>query len=242
MISQHLDTVDSTQIWAKNHLSDFDLTKLCYVSACVQTKGLGTRGKSWHSPSNQNIYISYIYRLQKDPPYYVNLAQILSLSVAKTLQYLGFSPTLKWPNDILLSKKKCGGVLCEIINDPLCAVIGLGLNVNMPLSELSHIDIPSTSLFIESKQLFSIPEIICLVTQNFEEALKLYESLGFKGFYETYEKLMPYLGYDVYVENKKIGTSYKIEEDGSLRVKKSDHSYIKITSGSMPINESFCSD
>ncbi len=233
---QYLETVESTQSYAKEHHLEFDLDKLCFVSATQQKNGIGTRGKSWYSPSGQNIYVTYFFKLKKPAAKYINLAQVISLSILKVLKKLDFEPTLKWPNDIMLSGKKCGGVLCEITDNPTCAFVGLGLNINMPKSSLSNIDIPATSLGAESGKIYSVKDTLDLCTDTFKKDLALYEEKGFAPFYEVYKENMPYIGYEVFVENKKIGKSFKIEKDGSLQIINEHHKIHTVSSGSMKIH------
>jgi BirA family transcriptional regulator, biotin operon repressor / biotin---[acetyl-CoA-carboxylase] ligase len=232
---QHLDSVESTQTYVKNHIEEFDIDQLCFVSAKKQSQGKGTRGKSWYSPEGENIYVTYFFKLKHPPSHYINLAQIVSLSILRVLMSLGLKPFLKWPNDILLSKKKCGGILCEILEKPKCALVGVGLNVNMKKNHFVNIDIPSTSLHVESGKFFSTSDLLNLCTEQFKKDLALYEDQGFSPFYEDYKMYMPYIGYDVFVENIKIGKSYKVEKNGSLQIINEDYKISTVSSGSMKI-------
>ena len=72
------------------------------VVADAQSGGRGRRGRSWHSPANENLYFSLLLR----PALSARLASPLTLlagaALAQTLADLGFTPRLKWPNDVLL--------------------------------------------------------------------------------------------------------------------------------------------
>ena len=80
------------------------------------------------------------------------------------LESFGFHTSLKWPNDILLSEKKIAGLLCETtaFSDLICVVLGIGLNVNMPIDLLNKIDRPATSLYAESGKSFDVEKTINL--------------------------------------------------------------------------------
>ena len=111
-------------------------TLLCIAEK--QTNGRGQYDRIWHSPDNQNIYLS----LRKIIPISIHklfgLSLVVGLSLCQTLEH--FFPeisnqlSLKWPNDIYLDGKKLGGVLIEMIesHQNYCdVVIGIGLNVLM---------------------------------------------------------------------------------------------------------------
>ena len=72
------------------------------------------------------------------------------------MRELNINGGLKWPNDIILNKKKIGGVLCEtkIQNEIIeWIVIGIGINVNESEDDLdSNIVNNASSLFIELGQ------------------------------------------------------------------------------------------
>jgi len=59
---------------------------------------------------------------------------------------------LKWPNDVMIRGRKAGGILTEtaIVGDTVTqAIIGIGLNINIPRQELVAITPPATSLLAE---------------------------------------------------------------------------------------------
>ena len=60
------------------------------------------------------------------------LSLVIGLAIAEALNV-----KVKWPNDILLSGRKLGGILVEIINHKngqLNLVVGIGINVKLPQS------------------------------------------------------------------------------------------------------------
>ena len=58
------------------------------------------------------------------------------LAVAQGLRAVGVEPALKWPNDVLLGGNKVAGILVERVGDPACAVVGIGINVDLQPEEL----------------------------------------------------------------------------------------------------------
>jgi BirA family transcriptional regulator, biotin operon repressor / biotin---[acetyl-CoA-carboxylase] ligase len=104
------------------------------VVAAEQTKGRGTKGRSWHSPAGLGLYASFILRGPGGGsvpfPHLLPLAAGLAASDA-VRESAGFEPRLKWPNDIVHDGKKLGGILSEGVSAGTgagFAVVGIGLN------------------------------------------------------------------------------------------------------------------
>lgn len=222
IIYHHLECVDSTNTWVKIHNKSFDLKRLHVISASQQTQGKGTHGKVWHSPKDVNIYATFFFALPKGNSYQT-LAQLLSLSIAKTLSSLDFKPTIKWPNDLLLDEKKICGILCEIssLSEELLVALGFGLNVNMLQSDCDSINQPTSSLLISCGKSFSIQELLETIAISFQKDLLLYIAEGFTPFYEHYNCYMTYKDYPVFFNGKLLGTSQSVNAKGELIVKTS---------------------
>ncbi len=121
--------------------------------ACVaeyQQSGRGRRGRQWLSPYGSNIYLSLLWRFQEGAGRLGGLSLAVAVAVMRALQDCGLQTAgLKWPNDILANNKKLAGILLEVAgesNGPCYAVIGLGINVDMPDCVKSVIDQPLTDL------------------------------------------------------------------------------------------------
>jgi len=166
----HHATVDSTNTWAKNHLTTFPQKALVVVSTDDQTAGRGRFKRVWVSPPHTNLALSYCLPLAllKHPPATAPL--LLALSARAVLEPLGFQTHIKWPNDLLLQGKKCAGILTETFDGWM--VIGIGLNVNMPPRALEQIDRPASSLHSVSGQIFSLSALQQSLTENFHQALQ----------------------------------------------------------------------
>lgn len=107
------------------------------VVADEQTRGRGTKGRSWHSPRGRGLYASFIIRWEKPaeagtPLLLLPLAAGLAASEA-VLESSDVEARLKWPNDLVHERKKLGGILTEGIFRPGTAgyaIVGIGINVN----------------------------------------------------------------------------------------------------------------
>ncbi len=99
-----------------------------------QISGKGRNGNEWESKSGKSLTFSLIYKPRTIPIEKIGLLSIVAgVSVLDGLKELNINGGLKWPNDIILNKKKIGGILCESkINKRIIewVVIGIGINVN----------------------------------------------------------------------------------------------------------------
>ena len=107
------------------------------VAAGEQLQGRGSRGRVWHSPPG-GLWLSVLFR----PPAADGIEVIslrAGLAVAEAVRPLVPRPLqLKWPNDLMLSGRKVGGVLCEARwqGEALGWVaVGLGMNVRNRIPE-----------------------------------------------------------------------------------------------------------
>jgi BirA family transcriptional regulator, biotin operon repressor / biotin---[acetyl-CoA-carboxylase] ligase len=82
------------------------------VLAGEQLEGRGSRGRAWHSPPG-GLWASVLLR----PPVVggIEVASLrVGLGVAAAIEACtGQAVQLKWPNDLMLDRRKLGGILCE---------------------------------------------------------------------------------------------------------------------------------
>jgi len=103
------------------------------VTTDNQTAGRGRHGRSWFCGVGKGLAFSVILRPETDGKSAGLLPLLAGVAVAEVLEQFNLQAALKWPNDILLNKKKCGGILTEGKfqgNLLSSTVIGIGINVN----------------------------------------------------------------------------------------------------------------
>ncbi len=102
------------------------------IVADEQTKGRGTKGRSWFSAASLGLYASIILRPKRAELSLLPLAMGLACREALEKTY-ALKVALKWPNDLIINNKKVGGLLLESSfsgTRPIYAIFGLGLNLN----------------------------------------------------------------------------------------------------------------
>jgi BirA family biotin operon repressor/biotin-[acetyl-CoA-carboxylase] ligase len=154
----HLASVDSTNLKALEAEQNGAPHGSVWL-ADEQTAGRGRGGHGWHSTIGDGLYVSVLMRPR------MALVDALWLSLATGLAVqtgihaaTGIDPDIRWPNDLLIDGRKCGGILVETsssasrANAPSMlryAVIGVGINVNHE-SFPPELDTIATSLRRES--------------------------------------------------------------------------------------------
>lgn len=130
-----LDHIDSTNSYAKDLIEvGRGAGQVCLAER--QTQGRGRLGRTWVSPFGRNIYLSATWEFDQGVAVMEGLSLAAGVAVCRALRELGISEAgLKWPNDILLDGRKVGGILLEMLGDPVghCqVVVGIGINFAMP--------------------------------------------------------------------------------------------------------------
>ena len=146
-----LKTVDSTNLEAQRLRHEYRDQNICIVSD-RQTAGKGQYGRSWESAAGLGLWMSLFLGRAESLDHELHLLSIYAgWVIHKTLSTItDLSISLKWPNDLMIGRRKCGGILTEIQwqgNSASSAIIGMGINlVHQPTDFPPSIRDQSTSL------------------------------------------------------------------------------------------------
>lgn len=117
------------------------------VLARHQSAGRGRLGRTWVSPVDAGLCMSFILR-PKTPQSQIPLLTIATgIAVADAIRDVsGLDVGLKWVNDIIYDRRKVGGILAEmpaLTNAtaaakllPQAVIVGIGINVNLKPEEI----------------------------------------------------------------------------------------------------------
>jgi BirA family biotin operon repressor/biotin-[acetyl-CoA-carboxylase] ligase len=207
------------------------------VIAEKQTSGRGRLKRDWVTPQG-NIAVSVVlYPHRKDLHFLTMLAALaVQYSIQKTT---GLKCQLKWPNDVLIEGKKVCGILLEsqAARDSVeYAIIGIGINVNMKLSEYPEISTIATSLADKTGKEVSR---VVLLQNLFVEMERLYLRLrGGESILAEWRDNLMTLGKRVHVragDEVFEGIAESVAEDGSLMLRCADGSLMKFTAGDVTL-------
>src|SRR5688572_5009269 len=110
---RYFDSIGSTNdealAWAASNAEDLSI-----VIADEQTRGRGRLHRTWHTPKGSALAVSLILRPDKSTsPHLSRIVGLAALSIFDAMLTFGLTPQIKWPNDILLNRKKIAGILVE---------------------------------------------------------------------------------------------------------------------------------
>ena len=117
------DKIPSTQTYAYEIIANGHGADHIAILADAQSAGRGRYKRTWVS-HHGNLYVSFIYSCEERD---ARLSYSVGVAIAETLIAFGVSPTIKWPNDILIDGKKVSGTLIEYSGR--FVVVGIGINI-----------------------------------------------------------------------------------------------------------------
>ena len=187
------------------------------LAACdEQTAGRGRQGRTWVSPPGTAILCSILLR---PPPDRVasELSLVAGTAVAEAIEVAaGLAVQVKWPNDVMLNRRKVAGILAEASDGR--AVVGIGVNVTQERSELpADTKVAAGSLYtiegVKHERAPLLASIIGHLERNYDAWLEhgldgIYGSLGSRDFLR---------GRHVTVDGSQ-GIGVKIDRDGRFLV------------------------
>lgn len=192
-----------------------------------QTKGRGRKERVWLSNSGQNLTFSVLLKedFKEKKINLINLGS--SLAVAQAIENLfQLNVELKWPNDVLVDKKKIAGILLESTskgNKINKVVVGIGINVNQP-NFPGKFDIQPTSIRKEFKSIVSRERVLSEVLNLFEDIVDIWKKDPEK-ILNDWRNRCKLIGERIKIieeEKTRTGIFNDIDEDGFLILKVAD--------------------
>jgi len=219
-----LDVIDSTNNYAMNLVKDGWAKNLACIWALDQNMGKGQRGNIWQSEAGKNLTCSIIFfpdSLNAGNSFYLSMAACLAAK--KFLESSCMDVKIKWPNDLLVSGKKAGGILIENILEKQIirsSVIGIGINLNQ--REFPP-DIPNvSSVFINSGKISDIEQSVHSLYSEMTGYLKKLDMKHYDELRQSY--LQSLFGLDLQLNFRDSngefeGTILGVEETGEILIK-----------------------
>ena len=208
------------------------------ILAEEQTAGRGRSGRDWHSERATGIYVTLLLRPKLVPAQAPLLTIMAGLAARTAIEtQTGLLVDLKWPNDLMISGKKAGGILTEMYAEPgqvRFVIIGIGLNVNQEKfpSELSSI---ATSLRTEAGRPQSRLELLVRLLRQFESEYNRFLQEGPSSLIEHFAAVSSYAqGKRVRVSNGKeifTGITAGLGPEGVLQVRRDNGQVVPVIAG-----------
>lgn len=202
-----LDEVDSTSEYIKQFCA---LGENVTVVAKRQTGGRGTKGRSFSSNEGGLFFSRLVFYENLPARNAFLIMQSAAAAVCEALAFFGFSPVIKWPNDVFVNGKKICGILIEnaLSGNRVCrSVVGIGLNVNNALpDELTPL---ATSMRAEAGKPFALEEV----------EKKLFAFLDAENTAEKYRRYLGFMGENVVLvlgEKRLSARLTAVDDEGGL--------------------------
>lgn len=221
---RYYDTIGSTNDaalrWAEAGAVDGSL-----VIAEHQTSGRGRLGRSWVTNPGAALAFSVVLRPSEEEMKRLELfSPLAGLAVCGALQALGLPAEIKWPNDVLLARRKTCGILAESTWDGsrlIGTVVGIGINVapeSVPPADL--LQFPATCVEEHLRQPVDRGQ---LLRQVLNEFYHWRANFGSPDFFNAWEDRLAFKGETVQLLNSGSesisGILLGVDEKGNLRVR-----------------------
>jgi len=207
------------------------------VAASRQTAGRGRLGRGWESPPECGLYVSILLRPDLSVTDAGKLTILSSVATRDAVEAVsGLHPQIKWPNDLVVGRRKLAGLLIETERKGKSlafAVIGIGLNVRQEAADFSpEVRGLATSLYLATGHLYRRADLLVALLQALERRL----SRPFGETCEAWAASSLTLGQRVTlttVLGRKHGQAVGLDESGALLLRSSSGEVEAVTAGDM---------
>ena len=138
------------------------------VIADEQTSGRGRLGRVWQSPAGSGLYVSIVLRPSRGGSGGDRATGLLTLAAGVALaeaveEVTALAPEIKWPNDLLIGRRKVAGILAEAASSDLAHIV-LGYGINVGTAALPP-DVETRATSLESELGRAVPRAaLCAAT------------------------------------------------------------------------------
>jgi len=236
---RYFESTVSTNWVAKQMVREEDPAALhgTVIIAEQQTGGMGRLGRSWVSPWG-GIWVTIILRpaIPIDRIFMITMAGSIAVARALRKEY-DLGALIKWPNDVYIGDKKVAGLLLEISAEAdrvNYALLGMGIDVNVSLQDLSVVPNAVTSVSLEVGHDVDRPALLARILKEFESRYSLLEAGEFDSVIREWKSLSCTLERRVRINTLKSsfeGEAIDIDEFGALLVRKDSGKIERVIAG-----------
>lgn len=236
----YYERVASTNDLAKQ-MADAGEPEGTLVIADEQTAGRGRLGRGWIAPPRTSILMSLILRPKLEPRRVARVTMAVSLGACDGIHAAtGLEPQIKWPNDILLRGKKCGGILAESSTTGQrveYVIVGLGLNVNFAAMSVDGIPADATTLADElGKAVARLPLAQAILRAIERYYLKLCAGENLRAAWIARSIT---LNQHIRAQTPwgiEEGLAEDVDDDGALLLRRADGSLVRLIAGDVTLS------
>lgn len=209
------------------------------VLADQQVRGRGRQGRSFASPAGVGIYMSLLLRPQVENSHLPQLTLVAGVAAAEAIEEVSALPVeLKWPNDIMIDKRKAGGILTESIiqaDQSPVAIVGIGINVNTTLEQFpAELRGQVTSLALAAGRFVPRLPAAAAILGHFEPLYDTFQQSGLAPILPRWLRYGRVAGKPVRCTTERgveEGVALGLDEDGALLVRSRESQRLRVFSG-----------
>ena len=232
--------IDSTNRFLSDQLTN-DNIHANVILAEYQTHGRGRGGNQWLAGLGSGLCMSIGWHFDSTPKTLSALSLATGVVLSRSLQQAGCSAIqLKWPNDLLHSGAKLGGILIESrgqLAGSVDVIIGIGINIEMPEQVADMIVQDVTDLTRVYGYRPSRNLLAGIIINNMFRLLDDYPRLGFDAYISEWRDLDYTRGKNavLHLPNEDVtGRVADIDENGLLVMSVGDK-LVKFSSGDLSL-------
>lgn len=220
---------ESTQLL----LLDSDLPEGAVAVTDHQTGGRGRLGRPWVDAPGTSVLCSVLLRPPAGRPA-PHLSLVCGLAVAEAVEAAtGLAAQLKWPNDVMLDRRKVAGILLEARGEAV--VCGIGVNVNQTREQLpADARTPAGSLRTVTGRSYDRDDVLDDVLGRLESHYATWREGGLAALHDGIGARNFLFGRRIRIDGRPA-TAGSLLADGRLELTLDDGESIQIESGELDV-------
>jgi len=190
-----------------------------------QTRGKGRGEHVWLSSPGENLTFTIVLRPNCKPSEMTLLSLMGSLAIAEAIsKMLNKKAAIKWPNDVLIDRKKISGLLLESAISGEHAdyvLLGIGLNINQK-DFTSELEPTATSLRLAANRAFCRVAVLSEIVRYLERRYLQFKSQDTQSILEDWKTYCTMLGKKITFRQNDLersGVAMDINDAGYLKVR-----------------------
>ena len=204
------------------------------VTATHQSAGRGRRGRVWLDSPGENLLMSIVLRPSIPPGLAPQLSLVAALAVAEALGRAGVAATIRWPNDVMVGKRKICGMLPEAVTTREGAleylILGIGLNVNQRDFPAS-IRTLATSIRIETGGEHVVEDMLGAVLAELEGWYGRFVEGGLEAVHSAWLGRAQGIGRRARAADGREGVAVGLAADGALLLRTDGGETVRVVAG-----------
>ena len=237
------DVLDSTNEEMKRLAATGGAGHGTVVQARTQSAGRGRRGRTWVSEPG-NLYCSLFLRRERPLAESAQLSFVTAVAVAEAIEGFLGQPgrvSCKWPNDVLIERRKVAGILLETVGGGDSSgdgvIVGVGLNIARCPDDTAY---PATSLAACGAEAVAVERVLHAVCRAFAPWYAAWLADGFAPVRAAWLAKASGLGEDIRgrLGSETLGGVFEgLDADGALILREGNGNRRQITAGDVYFDE-----